>query len=124
MEEVNKTYGNHPSIKLIKDNVLSEDKEFTIELATAVKINKIIKRFNPKKATGPDKIPVKMVKLAINITDSHLTNITNNDLPRNLFSNPAKVQLNVLYRLQKYMGKDEKMLYQIILYIPTLITVP
>ena len=73
-----------------------------------MKINKIIKRFNPKKATEPDKIPVKMVKLATNIIDSHLKNITNNDLPRNLFSNPAKVQLNVLYRLQKYKGKDEK----------------
>ena len=48
MEEIIKTYENNPFIKLIKDNVLSESKDFTIELATVVEINKIIKRLNPK----------------------------------------------------------------------------
>ena len=62
MEEIIKTYENHPSIKLIKDNVLSENKDFTIEPATVVEINKIIKNLNPKKATVPGKIPVKIVK--------------------------------------------------------------
>ena len=40
VEEIIKTYENHPSIKLIKYNVLSEDKDFTIESATAVKLIK------------------------------------------------------------------------------------
>ena len=62
MEEIIKTYENHPSIKLIKDNVLSENKDFTIEPATVLEINKIIKNLNPKKATVPGKIPVKIVK--------------------------------------------------------------
>ena len=70
MEEIIKTYENHASIKLIKDNVLSEDKYFTIEPATVVEINKIIKHLNPKKAIGPDKIPVKIVKLAANTIDT------------------------------------------------------
>ena len=59
----------------------------TIEPTTVVEINKIIKHLNPKKTTGLDKIPVKIVKLAANITDSHLTNIINN----NLSSNSTKV---------------------------------
>ena len=34
-------------------------------------INKIIKNINPKKATGPDKIPPKIVRLSANIISSH-----------------------------------------------------
>ena len=83
MEEIIKTYENHPSIKLIKDNVLSEDKDFTIELVTVVEINNIIKDLNSKEVTGPDESPVKIVKLAANVIDLHLTNIINNDLSRN-----------------------------------------
>ena len=87
MEEVIKTSENYPSIKLIKDNVLSEDRTSYY----IVEINKKIKHLNPKKATAPDKIPFKIVKLAANIIDSHLTNTINNDLSRNFFSNSAKV---------------------------------
>ena len=83
MEEIIKTYENHPSIKLIKDNVLSEDEDFTIELVTVVEINNIIKDLNSKKVTGLDKSPVKIVKLAANVIDLHLTNIINNNLSRN-----------------------------------------
>ena len=83
MEEIIKTYENHPSIKLIKDNVLSEDEHFTIELVTVVEINNIIKDLNSKKVTGLDKSPVKIVKLAANVIDLHLTNIINNNLSRN-----------------------------------------
>ena len=51
-----------------------------------MEINKIIKNLNLKTATGPNKIPVKIVKLAANITDLHLTNI-NNNFSRKSFSN-------------------------------------
>ena len=61
--------------RAFKDNVLSEDKGFT--LATAVEINNIIKHLNAKKATGPDKVPVRIIKLAVNIIDSHITKIIN-----------------------------------------------
>ena len=61
--------------RAFKDNVLSEDKGFT--LATAVEINNIIKHLNAKKATGTDKVPVRIIKLAVNIIDSHITKIIN-----------------------------------------------
>ena len=41
---------------------------------------------NPKKATGQNKIPVKIVKVAASVIDSHLTNIINNDLSNDVFS--------------------------------------
>ena len=46
---------------------------------------------NPKKATGPDKIKVKIVKLAAIVTDSHPTNIINNDVSNDVFSDSAKL---------------------------------
>ena len=42
---------------------------------------------NPKIATGPHRIPPKIVKLSANIIDSHLMYIINNDLSNNSFSN-------------------------------------
>ena len=89
MEEIIKTYENHQSIKLIKNNVPSENKEFTIEPATVVEVNKTFKHFNPKKTTGLDKILVKIVKLEVNIIRSHF--IINNDLSRNSFFHSPKV---------------------------------
>ena len=70
---------------MIKDSVFSEDEDFTIEPATVVEINKTINYLNPEEASGPDKIPVKIVKLAANVIDSYLVNIINNDLLINLF---------------------------------------
>ena len=46
---------------------------------------------NPEKATGPDKIPVNIVKLVASVIDSHMTNVINNDLSNNAFSESAKL---------------------------------
>ena len=43
--------------------------------------------------TGPDGIPVKVLKIAGNVTDSHLTNIINRDLKESKFSEHAKTAL-------------------------------
>ena len=63
-------------------------------------MNKIIKNVNTKKATGPDKIPPKIIRLSANIIDSRLMNIINNDLSNNSFSNEAKVaKVRPIYRI-------------------------
>ena len=54
-------------------------------------INKILRNVNSKKATGPDKIPPKIVKMLADIIDSHLTKVINSNLKRNAFSDLAKV---------------------------------
>ena len=64
---------------------------YSIPSATAEQINKVIKRLNPSKAIGPDKIPPKIVILSANIIDSHLANIINHDLDNNSFSEDAKI---------------------------------
>ena len=83
-------YKNHPSIKAIQDT-FPVKKEFKIEEAKVEQINKILRNINSRKATGPDKIPPKIVKILANIIDSHLTNIINSNLKRNAFSDSAKV---------------------------------
>ena len=57
-------------------------------------INKITKNINPKKVTGPDKIPPKILRLSANI-DSNLMNIVINGLSNNSFSNEAKVEMKI-----------------------------
>ena len=83
-------YKNHPSIKAIQDT-FPVKKEFKIEEAKVEQINKILRNINSRKATGPDKIPPKIVKMAANIINSHLTNIINSDLKRSAFSDSTKV---------------------------------
>ena len=53
----------------------------------------MIKSSNPRKATGPNGIPVKILKIARNVIDSHLTNIINRDIEENKFSEDAKTAL-------------------------------
>ena len=62
-----------------------------MEEAKVEQVNKILRSINSRKATGPDKIPPKIVKMSANIIDSHLTNIINSDLKRNAFSVSGKV---------------------------------
>ena len=68
-------------------------------------MNKTIKSLSPNKATGPDHIPLKIIKTATNVTDSHLAHIIKKDLKGNKFSENAK---RALVRL----------IYQKLLYLP------
>ena len=83
-------YKNQSGIKAIQDT-FPVKKEFKIEEAKVEQVNKILRNINSRKATGPDKIPPKIVKMSANIIDSHLTNIINSDVKRNAFSNSAKI---------------------------------
>ena len=65
--------------------------EVNIKAATVDQISKIIISLNAKKATGPDKISVKIVKMSAYIIDQQLTNIIDNDLLRKSFSDSAKI---------------------------------
>ena len=74
-----KKFENHSSIININNKVVKSEIRYNIPLATAEQINKIIKKLNPNKATGPDKTPPKIVILSANIS-SHLANIINHDI--------------------------------------------
>ena len=64
---------------------------YDILLPTAEQISRIIKKFNPNKAAGPDKIAPEIAILSANITDFHLANIINHDLGNNSFSEGVRI---------------------------------
>ena len=72
-------FKNLPSITNIK-NEFRPTAELNIKAVTVDQINKIIRSLDVNKATGPDEIPVKVVKMSTYIIDKHLTNTINNDL--------------------------------------------
>ena len=72
-------FKNLPNITNIK-NEFRPTAELNIKAVTVDQINKIIRSLDVNKATGPDEIPVKVVKMSTYIIDKHLTNTMNNDL--------------------------------------------
>ena len=84
-----KKYEKHQSILEIRKN-LKLTETFVISEAKVSDINKLLKNMNIKKTTGPDTIPTKLVKISVNIVDSHLCNIINKDLESSYFSDGAK----------------------------------
>ena len=48
---------------------------------------------NPRKATGPDFIPLKVIKFASNVIDSHLYNIITKELEKNNYLEEPKIAL-------------------------------
>ena len=67
-------YSNHPSILRIEKEIPVRQ-DFDIPKATVFQINRLIRDINVKKATGPDNIPPRLVKLSANIKESHFTKI-------------------------------------------------
>ena len=92
VEKIIQHYKNHPSIKKIKNNFLNS-KTFDFPEPTVKDINTIIKSLDPKKATDPDGIPIKIIKHALNIIDSHFCNIIEKDLRKNKYSEEPKTAL-------------------------------
>ena len=82
-------YKNNPSIKAIRDT-FPVKRKFKTEETKVEQINKILRNINSRKATGPDKIPPKIVKMSANIIDFHLTNIINSELKKMPFQTQQK----------------------------------
>ena len=85
-------YQNHPSIIRIKNNVTTS-KPFGFPEPIVKDINSIIKSLDPKKAIGPDGIPIKILRHASNTIDSHFCNIMKKDLRKNNYSEEPKTAL-------------------------------
>ena len=58
---------------------VSNPKKYSCPEAKKEEINILIKRLDPKKTTGPDEIPLKIIKLSTCVIGKHLTNIINTD---------------------------------------------
>ena len=90
--DIKNKYKDHPSITKIKELGINKT-FFEFPEATTEDTNKIIRKLNPNKATGPDRIPIKVIKASANIIDSHLTYIINKYRKINKYSEGAKTAL-------------------------------
>ena len=79
IERIIRKYDRHPSILKVKNNFVSSI-TFEFPKAEVADINALVKQTDPKKATGPDTIPPKLVKMSANVVDKHLCNIINMDI--------------------------------------------
>ena len=84
IREIIENYRNHPSIIKIK-KIVKEKPIFDFPGATTEDIDKIIKSLSPNNANDPDRIPLKIIKTAANVIDSHLAYITSKYLKENKF---------------------------------------
>ena len=78
----------HPSIEKIKENVHVPSFEFSP--VTEAQVNKCIKRLDPKKATGVDAIPPKIVKAAAPVISRHIANLANEMQAKEAFPTQLK----------------------------------
>ena len=83
-------YKDHSSVLEIRKRNTNLG-NFTLPKAEVQEVNTIIKSLNSKKATGPDGIPIKIVKLSANVIDTYVTHIINSDLTSASFSEEAKI---------------------------------
>ena len=102
VESIIETYKNHPSVIAIKESFTYSNK-FNLPHATTQDINKIINSLNVDKATGPDGIPAKYIKLSANVIDSHLADVINKDIDNMRYSENAKTA-----NVRPIFKKDER----------------
>ena len=68
---------DHPSIYLINENISSINQEFDFVDATESEVRKIMSKIKPKKATGFDEIPPRLIKQSHENLSTILTEIIN-----------------------------------------------
>ena len=97
LHNIIKKYENHSSIIKIKNSMsvkshLSSNNTLaSVRQVTSDEVNLILKSLNAKKASGTDKIPTKLVKLASNYLSKPLATAINNSLTSSKFPDIAKV---------------------------------
>ena len=97
LHNIIKKYENHSSIIKIKNfmsvksHLNSNNSLASARQVTSNEVNLILKSLNTKKASGTDKIPTKLVKLASDFLSTPLATAINNSLASSKFPDIAKV---------------------------------
>ena len=97
---------DHPSIKAIKNN-LAPNSSLTFRHTTEGEITKIIKSLNSKKATGPDQIPSKLIKIVRPQISNVLTGMINNAIDEEIFPDSLKrAQVTPVFKKADNLSKE------------------
>ena len=109
-EDIGKDYmfdpKDHPSLNKIKELNLKKD-AFSFKLTDESSVSKIIDKFNPKKATGGDKISVKLLKLGKPSLLKPITTLINTTISASTFPSKLKqAQVTPLHKKNDPMLKS------------------
>ena len=85
------TYGDNPSVQAIYDNTNTLTNSFNFREVGSDEVENKLSQINPKKSTGYDHIPPKLVKLSSNVLASPLTSIINKGLITSTFPQDMKM---------------------------------
>ena len=106
IDEIIYAYSKHPSILRINEIVKSND-QFYFENVTHTQIEKGILELNPKKATGADDIPARIIKDSFAILTPPLTKLFNISVEESLFpSNLKNANVTPLYKKDDSTKKE------------------
>ena len=83
---------NHPSIKQIQENVKHKHIP-SLPYTTTKEVKKLLKEVNAKKASGFDKVPTKLVKLAAWVLAGSLSKTIKNSIWKKDFPNKSKIAI-------------------------------
>ena len=97
---------DHPSLKMINEKQFQKD-SFEFKPTNQENVTKIIDKFNPKKATGADKISVKLLKITKTTLAEPITDLINTSIKTCTFPNGAKrAQVAPLFKKDNAMTKS------------------
>ena len=116
IQVIKKYFENHPSIKQIQENFQHQHIP-SIPYTTTEEVKKLLKEVNAKKASGFDKIPPKLVKLAAGVLAAPLSKTINNSISKGVFPNEAKIAL--VSPLDKKTDKNSVLNYRPVSILPT-----
>ena len=97
---------HHSSIVMIKEKRQDTQECFDFHVVNSDTVKMHLKNFNPRKATGYDNIPGKIIKLACNELAKPLTNLINMSIVSNKFPGVMKyAEINPVYKKEDRLIK-------------------
>ena len=82
-------YVDHPGVKKIREH-LPQNQSILFRHTNENEVAKILHLLNPKKATGPDEIPPKLIKMAKPVISDTIAGMINNAIDIGTFPDALK----------------------------------
>ena len=108
VNECTKMHQYHPGVSLIRDKVQVSGSfgNFSFHKVSEQEIRNLISKSNPKKSTGHDMIPPKILKLGQNNLVSPITSLVNSMIESSIFPGSLKMaEISPLYKKQSHLEK-------------------
>ena len=106
VENAIEKHKHHPSITMIKEKHQGIRECFDFHVVSPNTVKTYLRNFNPRKATGYDNIPGRIIKLACNELANPLTNLINSSIVSNTYPGIMKyAEINPVYKKEDRLIK-------------------